>query len=104
MIYDPEKKRGVRKHFLPEPNPSKVELESTSTLAMVLEQARELYFTEYSVDDKDIMLCDSCGYQIEIDFSTWTLSTFYQNRHLTPSRFKLYTMIDISKVKIWSCK
>ena len=54
-----------------------MELESTSTLAMVLEQARELYFTEYSVNDKDIMLCDSCGYQIEIeDSSTWTLSTF----------------------------
>ena len=99
MIYEPEKKRGIRKKFLPEPNPSRVELHSSSTLATILEQARELYFSEYQVGDKDIMLCDSSGYQIEIeDTSTWTLSTFYQNQHLSPSRFKLYTMIDISKV------
>ena len=98
MIFDPEKKRGVRKKFLLEPNPCKVELKSTSTLPMILEKAKELFFSEYTVEDDNIMICDSSGFQIEVENpSIWTLGTFYQRNNFSPSRFKLYTMIDISK-------
>ena len=104
MIYDPRKNKGVRRKFLPEPNPTKVDMLKDSTIFDVFQKSIELYYKEFSdVKINDVMLADSVGNMIHVDdLSGWKLSDYYSRNQFVPSRRKLYTMIYLpnnNKVK-----
>ena len=48
------KKKGVRKKCLLEPNPTKIEVESNATLLDLQRKAKELYFEEYYTSGRRI--------------------------------------------------
>ena len=94
MVYDDDLERGVRKKYLNEPNPQKVELARNATLADVFQKAKQLYFSEIDVDVDSMCLADSAGILIPIqDKESWSLSSFYQKNRLQPSRYKLYVAV-----------
>ena len=93
MLYDNELKRGVRRRYLPEPNPQKVELPKYAKLTDVFEKAKELFFHEVEVDIESMCLTDSSGVLIPVDADSWTLTSFYQKNNLQPSRYKLYVTV-----------
>ena len=96
MIYDDVGKKGVRKKSLPEPNPSKVEVESTSNLLSLQKKPKELYFMDYVTPPEKLILGDSSGIPIVIACKeSWTVASFYQNHSLQPSRYKMYFMLDL---------
>ncbi len=100
MVYDEKKKKGVRRKFLPEPNPTRVDMPNDSTIFDVFEKAVELYYKEYTnITINDVILADSAGNPIDIeDMSSWKLYDYYSRNKFIPSRYKLYTMVDLSKV------
>ena len=102
MVYDNKKGKGVRKKFLPEPNPVKIELLKDSTIFDVFQKSIELFYSGFNVSVNDVMLADSTGNQIttDDDISGWRLGKYYLKNKLIPSRHKLYTMIDLSEVII----
>jgi hypothetical protein len=88
MLYDNELKRGVRKRYLPEPNPQRVELPRDATLKDVFEKAKQLYFNEIEPDIDSMCLADSSGLLIPVpDADSWALATFYHKNNLQPSRY-----------------
>ena len=93
MVYDKELNRGIRKKYLPEPNPQRVELARNATLSDVFQKAKELYFSEVETNTDSMSLADSGGILIPIDKDSWSLSLFYQKNHLQPSRYKLYVAV-----------
>ena len=94
MVFDRELNRGVRKKYVSEPNPQKVELQRDSTLPAVLEKAKELYFKDMHPQLDALSLCDSSGVLIPVqDDIAWTLGAFYNNNLLQPSRYKLYVAL-----------
>ena len=96
MIYDPEQKKGVRKKCLPEPNPTKIEVESNATLLDLQRKAKELYFEEYYTSGEELIMSDSSGIPIYVSNpKTWTLGTFYESHSLQPSKYKMYFMLDL---------
>ena len=99
-MYDNSKNKGVRRKFLPEPNPTKVEMDKKSTICNVYEKSIDLYYKQFStISVNDVMLADSAGNIIEISNPTeWTLGDYYNQNHFLPSRHKLYTVVDLSKV------
>lgn len=97
MVYDRSKKRGVRRRYLPEPNPRKVTMQRDSTFVDVCRKAIELFFSDHNLDEADIMLADSGGFQIDVP-EGWRLGSYYQDNNIVPSRYKMYTMIDEFKV------
>ena len=105
MVYDNELKRGIRKKYLPEPNPQKIELARNATLIDVFKKAKELYFNEADVSTDCMSLVDSGGVLIPVqDKDSWVLSSFYHKNHLQPSRYKLYVAVkeEVSNVIIIS--
>ena len=101
MVFDCKKKKGVRRKFLPELNPTKVEMPKDSTIFDVFEKAIQLYYKEYKdVSYSDVMLADSAGNVITIeDMSRWKLGEYYSKNRFLPSHHKLYTMVDFSEVR-----
>ena len=94
MVYDTELMRGIRKRYLPEPNPQRVELPRNATLRDVFNKAKQLYFSEIETNIESMCLADSGGILIPIDDKdSWLLSFFYQKNHLQPSRYKLYVAV-----------
>ena len=94
MLYDHELNRGVRKKFLPEPNPQKIELPINATLTMVFEKAKQLYFEDMEPEIDALSLCDSTGILIPVqDKAMWSLGSFYQKNSLQPSHYKLYVAL-----------
>ena len=94
MIYGEELNRGVRKKYLPEPNPLKVELARDASLTAVFEKAKQLFFEEVEVNAESMCLADSGGVLIPVeDRANWSLSSFYQKNRLQPSRYKLYVVV-----------
>lgn len=67
MLYDKELQRGVRKKCLPEPNPTKVELDRCSTLSSIFQFAKNLYFKDM---EGEMMLGDSYGTAIHVSEQT----------------------------------
>ena len=96
MIYDPSQERGVRKKFLPEPNPTKIDVPISSSFQFMQAKAKELYFAEYETKAEDLILSDSSGIPMQISSrDTWTVSDFYESHSYQPSKYKLYFMLDM---------
>ena len=96
MVYDPILGRGVRKRFLHDPNPTRVELNRNSSYADVLKMAISLYFEDYEPKLGSLSLADSNGMPIKIACAEkWSLGSFYQSHGLQPSRYKLYVVIQV---------
>lgn len=96
MIYDPILCRGVRKKYLHDPNPTKVELKRESSYEEVLNMAVSLYFEAYDPSLDKLSLADSNGMPIQVaSADEWTLGAFYQNNGLQPSRYKLYVVLQV---------
>lgn len=102
MVLDTKQNKGIRRKYLPEPNPTKVELEKDSSLVTVFEKSIELYYKEMpNVSVSDVMLADSAGNIIDIkDQDSWKLGDYYSVNQYTPSRHKLYTVVNLPKVKL----
>ena len=99
MIYDSELNRGVRKKYLPEPNPQKVEFPRDASLTSVFEKAIHLFFQDLEVDSEALSLADSGGVLIPVqDRDSWSLSVFYSKNRLQPSRYKLYVVAGSQEV------
>jgi hypothetical protein len=99
MLYDNELKRGVRKRYLPEPNPQRVELPRDATLKDVFEKAKQLYFNEIEPDIDSMCLADSSGLLIPVpDADSWALATFYHKNNLQPSRYVTFRKSVQTKV------
>ena len=97
MLYDRELRRGVRKKCLPEPNPTKVELDRSSTLNSIFQFAKNLYFKDM---EGEMMLGDSYGTAIHVSEPTkWSLGKFFETNGLQPSRYKLYVIMASEKVR-----
>ena len=72
MIYDVRKRKGVRRKSFPEPNPTKIELLKDSGLFDVFEKTIEMYYKGFpQVTLNDVMLADSAGNALEIDWYLW---------------------------------
>ena len=94
MLFDSKLNRGVRKKYIPELNPRRVELARDSSLNAVFEKARGLFFEDFDVDVDSMCLADSGGMLLSVDNrSGWTLASFYENNNLQPSRYKLYVVV-----------
>ncbi len=95
MIYDPTLKKGVKKQFLPHPNPNKVELPKMANLQIVYKKAIELYFKDIDgTENFKLCLADSSGIPLHIEKEeSWILCHFFQQNGLKQSRFKLYVML-----------
>ena len=63
-MYDCDLKKGIKKKSLPEPNPTKVEVESNSSLLEVQKRAKELYFKKYTTPPEMLLMGDSSGVPI----------------------------------------
>ena len=99
MVYDNTLRKGVRKKYLPEPNPTKVELKRDTKYHDILELAKTMYFPEFEESTDFLSLADSSGMPITVaDEITWTLGSFYSANCLQPSRYKLYVVIKVSEV------
>ena len=97
MIYDPILGRGVRKRFLHEPNPTKVEMMRSSSYEDVLKIAASLFFEVYDPSLDSLSLADSSGMPIHVASpEKWSLSSFYLSNGLQPSRYKLYVVIQVN--------
>ena len=73
-MYDPDLKRGIRKKYLPEPNPQKVELPRCAWLHDILEKAKQLYFNDVEGESASLTLAHSTGILIPVeDEEKWSL-------------------------------
>ena len=70
MVFDTELKRGIRKKYLPGPNPQKVELHQDVSLATVLQKAKDLYFEGHDPELSSLSLADSAGILILVPDQT----------------------------------
>ena len=96
-MFDQELSRGIRKKYLPEPNPTKVELSRDTSYSHLLEVAKSHYFTEFKPDRDNLCLADSMGMPIAVaNPDRWTVGTFYSSNSLQPSRYKLYVMLKVN--------
>ena len=96
MVYDHTLCKGVRKKYLPEPNPTKVELKRETKYHDLLGLARRIYFSEFQESTDSLSLADSSGMPISVaDETMWTLGSFYSANSLQPSRYKLYVVIKV---------
>ena len=72
MIYDKELCRGIRSKYLPEPNPTRIEISRDSQL---LEIAKSQYFMDFEPEPNDL---DLAGMPITVaNPESWTLGYFY---------------------------
>ena len=94
MVYDPILGRGVRKRYLHEPNPTKVEMKRDSSYDDVLKMAVSIFFELYNPELDSLSLADSNGVTVA-SCDTWTLGTFYQSNGLQPSQHKLYVVLQV---------
>ena len=95
MVYDKDLKRGVRKRYLSEPNPQKVEFTRDAPLMEIFQRAKQLFFSEVETDLDSMCLADSGGILIPVrNKESWSLSSFYQKNRLQPSRYKLYVAVS----------
>ena len=101
MIYDRVKDKGVRRKFLPEPNPAKVEFTKDCSILAVFEKAIELFFKQFSITTNDVMLASSSGIKIDVD-PKCKLHDYYLHNHYLPSKHKLYTMVNLVR-NSYSC-
>ena len=71
-----------------------------SSIFEVFTKSIKLYYREFSdVTVNNIMLADSSGNIIDIDdLSKWKLGDYYAVNAYTPSRHKLYTVLNLSQV------
>ena len=93
MIFDPKKGKGIRKKFLPEPNPTTVEVEKSDTFFFILRKAIDLFYREFDISVEDIMFCDSTGAVIKCNLQQ-KIGEYYFANNFVPSRHKLYTAIS----------
>ena len=97
MIYDEELCKGIRKKYLPEPNPSKIEINRDTSYTDLLEVAKSKYFMEFEPELSNLGLADSFGMPITVaNPEKWTIGSFYSCNSLQPSRYKLYVMLKVS--------
>ena len=96
-MFDPILGREVRKRYLHEPNPTKVEMNKGSSYNDVLRMAVSLFFEVYNPELDSLSLADSTGMPIKVACrENWTLGSFYtKNNGLQPSRYKLYVVIQV---------
>ncbi|XP_019859118.1 PREDICTED: uncharacterized protein LOC109587313 isoform X1 [Amphimedon queenslandica] len=98
MVYDVKKGKGIRRKFLPEPNPTQVEFNKSDTLLAVCEKAIDLYYREFDITMSDVFICDSSGVIVECDLQQ-KLFDYYAVNGYVPSRHKLYTLVKLDSKK-----
>ena len=91
------------KKYLPEPNPTKVELSRDTSYSDLLEVAKSHYFTEFEPDHDNLCLADSMGMPIVVaNPDKWTIGAFYsQSNALQPSHYKLYVILKVNLCKYY---
>ena len=83
MIYDKELCRGIRKKYLPEPNPTRIEISRDATYPQLMEIANSQYFMDFEPEPNDLGLADSAGMPITVaNPESWTLGSFYSSNSL----------------------
>ena len=95
MIYDPDLKRGVKKKDLGSTcqNPTRVEVNSDSSMESLFELASSLFFNKLSSTIEEYNLADSSGVEIHVaNKDDWTIGSYYQNHGFVPSKHKFYIM------------
>ena len=98
-MYDCNLRRGIRKKYLAEPNPTKVELSRETKYDDVLQIAKRMYFVDFDESCDSLSLADSAGMPILVaDPLKWTLGSFYSDNSLQPSRYKLYVVLHVSQL------
>ena len=100
MIFDHTAGKGIKKKWIPQPNPRKVEMARRSSLQDVLKKAKDIYFYDHC-DYSSLRLADTNGIMIEVETSGWMLETYYENNDFKPSRHKMYVMqYDDEQVRV----
>lgn len=98
------KDKGIRRKFLPEPNPTRVEFTKGSSILSVFEKSVNLFYKDFPrITANDVMLANSSGNRIEVDPSCKLRDYYLQNQYV-PSKHKLYTMVDLSMVRGSLCE
>ena len=97
MIFDRRQNKGVRRKYLPEPNPARVMLSKNSDIRTVLPKAIDYFYKDFPpISTTDILLA---GNKIEISNpKEWKLGDYYSRNGFKLSRHKFYTMLLSSKV------
>ena len=100
MVYDHNLGRGIRKKYLAECNPTKIELSKETKFGEILQTATSLFFEEFDHTKDTLSLADSSGVPIQLsDPDSWTLGSFYTSNGLQPSRYKLYVVLKVRTLR-----
>ena len=105
MIFDRKQNKGVRRKYLPEPNPARVMLSKDSDITTVLQKAIDYFYKDFSpISTTDILLADSSGNKIEISNpKEWKLGDYYSRNGL--SRVVIsFTLCCFHQRYLISCK
>ncbi len=65
MVYDKESGKGIKKKWLPDPNPRKVEMARSCSLVELFNKGKDIYFHPDTCID-ELKLGDSRGMSIQI--------------------------------------
>lgn len=93
MLYNSLSGKGVKRDYLPKPNPQKVEMPKNCTFREIVHKAKTLYFGE-DADESKMNLADSSGIMIQVDKASWNLDQYYKDNNYQPSRHKIYVLYD----------
>ena len=93
MIYNEAQQKGVKKQYLPAP--CVVDMQRSSTYLQVLQQGRDIFFSEESENLLDYSLCGTAGTPFDIsDVDEWVLGDFLKTHGYQPSKLRLYILYN----------
>ena len=93
MIYDETQQKGVKKQYLPAPRV--VDMLRSSTYLQVLQQGRDIFFSDESEDLLDYSLCGTSGTPFDIsNAEEWVLGDFLKTHGYQPSKLRLYILFN----------
>ncbi len=93
MIYDSVTGKGVKKRYIGNPNPRKLEMLRRSTMAQLLQKGIDIYFDKWDISLSDVQLADSDGILIELTDLNCTLDSYFTRNDYKPSKHKIYVMV-----------
>uniref|UniRef100_A0A1X7TZT8 Uncharacterized protein n=1 Tax=Amphimedon queenslandica TaxID=400682 RepID=A0A1X7TZT8_AMPQE len=98
MLYNFRSGKGIKRHYLPKPNPQMVEIPKNCTFKEFVRKAKTLYFGKDANESK-MNLADSSGILIQVDKATWNLDQYYKDNNYQPSRHKMYVLYHNEPVR-----
>ena len=101
MVYDEERQHGVKRKSIP--HPRVMNFHKAASYNEVLDQARDIFFSDAEHDVSHYSLAGPLGVPYEIsDPEDWVLQEFMKEHDFQPSKLRLYSVFN-AKLKVISC-